>query len=107
MPILYFSWKLNSASTVFQCLQAIAKYQEYLQQQRSESRKIGHSIDQQRDELESLLNNPKSQIKSIEQLESHSTPTPKALGKYIAEATEKLRDLGRTSYFEDRVFQGG
>ncbi len=28
MPILYFSWKLNSASTVFQCLQAIAKLAE-------------------------------------------------------------------------------
>ncbi len=86
---------------------AIAKYQEYLKQQRSGYEKIEHGKCNEENGLETLMNNPDYQIKSIEQLESHSQPTPKAFGKYIAEATEKLRDLGRTSYFADCEIKGG
>ena len=86
---------------------AIAKYQEYVKQQRFQSKKIEHGISQKEDELESLLNNPKSQIKSIKGLESQSKSTPKAFGKYIAEAKEKLRDLRTVNYFTEREIQGG
>lgn len=86
---------------------AIAKYQEYLKQKRSESEKIPQGTSQQEDELEALLNNPKSRIKSIKQLENQSKPIPKALGKYIAQGKEKLRDLRMTNYFADRAIEGG
>ena len=86
---------------------AIAKYQEYLKQNRAENEKIQQGTSQQEDEFEALLNNPKSQIKSIKQLENQSKPTPKALGKYIAQGKEKLRDLRMTKYFADRAVEGG
>lgn len=86
---------------------AIAKYQEYVKQQRAECRKVEHGKRKEEDELELLLNNPDYQIKSIERVESQSKSTPKAFGKYITEATEKLRDLGKTSYFADCKIKGG
>lgn len=86
---------------------AIAKYQEYVKQQRFQSKKIEHGISQKEDELESLLNNSQSQIKSIKGLESQSKSTPKAFGKYIAEAKEKLRDLRTVNYFTEREILGG
>ncbi len=98
--------EINSTSKAFK-QKAIAKYQEYLKQNRAENEKIPQGISQQEDELETLLNNPKSQIKSIKQLENQSTPTPKALGKYIAEGKERLRDLRMTNYFADLAVEGG
>ena len=96
----------NSTSGAFK-QKAIAKYQEYLKQNKLENEKIPQGMSSQEDELEALLNNPKSQIKSIKQLENQSKSTPKALGKYIAEGKEKLRDLRMTNYFADLAFEGG
>ena len=98
--------EINSTSKAFK-QKAIAKYQEYLKQNRAENEKIQQGTSQQEDELETLLNNPKSQIKSIKQLENQSKPTPKALGKYIAEGKERLRDLRMTNYFADLAVEGG
>ncbi|MDJ0597169.1 MAG: MarR family transcriptional regulator [Pleurocapsa sp. MO_226.B13] len=98
--------EINSTSKAFK-QKAIAKYQEYLKQQRSESEKIDRGMQEREYELESLLNNPDYQIKSSKELESQSKQTPKALGKYIAEGKEKLRDLRMTNYFADLAVQGG
>ena len=97
----------STSEALKQRQKAIAKYQEYLKQNRSENEKIQQGISKQEDELEGLLNNPKSQIKSIKQLENQSKPIPKALGKYIAEGKERLRDLRMTNYFADRAIEGG
>jgi hypothetical protein len=88
---------------------AIAKYQESLKQQKSQSEKIEHGKRKEEIKLESLLNNPKYQIKSIEGLKSQEADksTPKALGRYVAEGKEKLRELRTNNYFADRAIQGG
>jgi hypothetical protein len=88
---------------------AIAKYQESLKQQKSKCEKIEHGKCKEENKLESLLNNPKYQIKSIEELESQGAhkSTPKTLGRYVAEGKEKLRELRTTSYFADQAIQGG
>jgi hypothetical protein len=88
---------------------AIAKYQESLKQEKSKLEKIEHGKCKEENELESLLNNPKYQIKSIEELESQGADklTPKALGRYVAEGKEKLRELRTNNYFADRAIQGG
>ena len=100
--------EINSTSKAFKQKQkAIAKYQEYLKQNKSENEKIQQGTSQQEDELKTLLNDPKSQIKSITQLENQSKPIPKALGKYIAEGKEKLRDLRMTNYFANLSVEGG
>jgi hypothetical protein len=48
-------------------------------------------------------------IKSIEGLESQEADksTPQALGRYVAEGKEKLRELRTNNYFADRAIQGG
>ena len=98
--------KSNSVSESIK-QKAIAKHQEYLKQQKSGYEKIERSRGKEKDDLESLLNNPNNQIKSIERFKNQHKPTPKALGKYIAEGKEKLRDLRMTSYFVDSRAQGG
>jgi hypothetical protein len=88
---------------------AIAKYQESLKQQKSKWEKLEHGKCKEENKLESLSNNPKYQIKSIEELESQGADksTPKALGRYVAEGKEKLRELRTKNYFADRAIQGG
>jgi hypothetical protein len=88
---------------------AIAKYQESLKQEKSKWEKIEHGKCKEENKLELLLNNPKYKIKSIEELESQGADksTPKALGRYVAEGKEKLRELRTNNYFADRAIQGG
>jgi hypothetical protein len=100
----------DSSSVVDEAKQkAIAKYQESLKQQKFQSEMIEHGKRKEKNKLESLLNNPKYQIQGIEKLESQGADksTPKALGRYVAEAQEKLCELRMTSYFADLEIQGG
>ena len=86
---------------------AIAKHQEYLKQQKSRCEKIERIQGKEKDELESLLNNPDRQIKRINKLESQPQKISKPLGKYVSKSCEHLRNLRMKSFFDNESIQGG
>ena len=83
---------------------AISRFQEYLLQQKSPKRETEGKLKQEVDEL---LNNPNSTIKSIERLENQSKQVQKPLSKRIAEGCEQLRNLRVRQYFADEAVAGG
>jgi hypothetical protein len=84
---------------------AIANYQKRLDQEKLGHTKTGNEVSIS--EFNRLLDNPDNQIKRIDKLESQSKPTAKALGKYLSESCEHLRNLRMTSLFAHKSIQGG
>lgn len=83
---------------------AIARFQEYLSQQKSGQKETDRRLKQEVDEL---LDNPNSTIKSIEGLENQSKQVQKPLSKRIAEGCEQLRNLRMKQYFAAEAVAGG
>ncbi len=83
---------------------AIAQFQKELKQQKSGQQETDKRIKQ---EVDRLLNNPNSTLKSIGKLESQSKPVSQPLSKRIIEGYEQLRDLRMKSYFADEAIPGG
>lgn len=98
--------EINSTSEAFK-QKAIAKHQEYLKQQKSRCEKTERNQGKEKDELESLLNNPNLQIKRINKLESKSPKNSQPFGKYVSESYEHLRNLRMISLFAKESIQGG
>ncbi len=83
---------------------AIAQFQKELKQQKSGQQETDKRIKQ---EVDRLLNNPNSTLKSIGKLESQSKPVSQPLSKRIAQGYEELRNLRMKSYFADEAIPGG
>ena len=83
---------------------ANARFQKELKQQKSGQQETDKRIKQ---EVDRLLNNPNSTLKSIGKLESQSKPVSQPLSKRIAQGYEELRNLRMKSYFADEAIPGG
>ena len=95
----------DSSSTIPEAKKrAITRFQEHLLQQKSGQPKTDENLQQ---ELNKLLDNPNSTIKSIDRLENQSKPIPKPLSKRIAEGCEQLRNLRVRKYFTNEAGAGG
>ncbi len=101
------SIKSNSSSINSEAKQrAIARFQEHILQQKSGQKETKRKL---KKEVDELLDNPNSTIKSIERLENQSKPIQKSkpLSKRIAEGCEQLRNLRMRKYFADEAVAGG
>ena len=96
----------NSGSSISEAKQkAIAKFQEQLKQQKPKQGEIDGKLTTK--EVDRLLNNPNSTIKSIDKLESQSKQISKPLSKRIAEGCEELRNLRMKRSFANEAVRGG